>query len=81
MNPQTIDWKLIFSAAGILAAFVTSVVTFDRRINENKAEIQAVKQLMVEREAVSREYRSNLDRRFDKLDSKLDQLIEKGHGE
>lgn len=77
MNPLKIDWKLIFSGVGLLIAFVSSVITFDRRINDNRAEINGIKQMLVDRETIARDYRDGLDRRFDKIDGKLDRLVER----
>lgn len=77
MNPLKIDWKLIFGAVGILITIGGSIITFDRRINENKAEITGIKQMLVDREMIARDYRMGLDRRFDKIDGKLDRLVER----
>lgn len=77
MNPQTIDWKLIISVVAVLSGFIGSVITFDRRINDNRAEINGIKQMLIDRETIARDYRSGLDRRFDKIDGKLDRLVER----
>ena len=81
MNLPRIDWKLIVAIVMALATGVNSVMRFEdgqnNRIAENTASINGIKQMLIDRETIARDYRSGLDRRFDKIDGKLDRLVER----
>lgn len=83
MNLPKIDWKLILAGVMALATGVQSVIRFEAdqnsRINGNTADINGIKQMLIDRETIAREYRAGLDRRFDKVDGKLDRIIEGAH--
>lgn len=74
-----IEWSVqtIIALVMSLGAFISFCVSFDRRISENRSELIGVKQMMNDREAVSREYRADSTERMKDIDAKLDRLIER----
>lgn len=72
--PEKNEWlrpQAIFTAVATLGAFGSMWMSFDRRVTENQNNIASVGTRL-------NDHKAEEDRRLDRIETKLDRLIERG---